>query len=107
MTHPQRNLYATALVLLLAFAGLAGVVAYRNPTRRDALTAHTTNYQININTAGRDELCLLPRVGPKIADYIIEYRQTHGPFAKAEDLLHVRFIGDKTFERMRAFVTVD
>jgi comEA protein len=53
---------------------------------------------ININTAGADELVKLPRVGPKIAQRIIDYREKHGKFKKLEDLMKVSGIGEKTFK---------
>lgn len=48
---------------------------------------------VYVNTAGETELCALPGIGPALAKKIIEYRQTHGPFQNAEDLLEVPGIG--------------
>jgi len=39
-----------------------------------------SNNKININTATKAELMLLPGVGDIISDRIIEYRETHGGF---------------------------
>lgn len=61
---------------------------------------------VNINTADASQLALLPRVGEKAAERIIEYRTEHGPFKKAADLMQVKGIGAKTFELMSAYVTV-
>jgi len=60
---------------------------------------------ININTATADELTALPNVGPKTAEAIVAYRAEHGPFAKPEDLMAVKGIGEKTFEKMKPYVT--
>ena len=62
---------------------------------------------VNINTAGVGELTLLPRVGEKGAERIIEYRKEHGPFKKAADLMQVKGIGAKTFELMSPYLAVD
>src|SRR5215218_7092210 len=61
---------------------------------------------VNINTADAGQLALLPRVGEKAAERIIEYRTEHGPFKKAADLMQVKGIGAKTFELMSPHVAV-
>lgn len=58
----------------------------------------------NINTAGLDELQRLPRVGPAIAARIIAYRQEVGRFRRPEDIMEVRGIGERTFERMAPWI---
>ena len=61
---------------------------------------------VNINTADAAQLALLPRVGEKAAERIIEYRTEHGPFKKAADLMQVKGIGAKTFELMSPYLSV-
>jgi len=61
--------------------------------------------KININTASREELETLPRIGPKLADAIIEYRSRH-PFRSIEEIQNVPRIGPKTFEGLKHLVTV-
>ena len=61
---------------------------------------------ININTANKDELTRLPRIGPKIADRIISYRKTNGPFKNIEEIKNVKGIGSKTFERLAPYIKV-
>jgi competence ComEA-like helix-hairpin-helix protein len=62
---------------------------------------------VNINSADASQLALLPRVGEKAAQRIIEYRTEHGPFKKATDLMQVKGIGAKTFEGLSSYVAVD
>lgn len=62
--------------------------------------------QVNINTATTEELQLLPRIGPKIAGRIIDYRTTNGPFKKIDDLKNVKGIGEKTFSRLASNIKV-
>ena len=62
---------------------------------------------VNINTADAAQLALLPRVGAKTAQRIVEYRTEHGPFAKTSDLLQVKGIGDKSFENLSGYLTVN
>ena len=62
---------------------------------------------VNINTADAAQLSLLPRVGAAAAQRIIDYRTEHGPFKKATDLMQVKGFGDKTFERLSSYISVD
>ena len=61
---------------------------------------------VNINTAGTDELMLLPRIGPSVAERIVEFREKNGRFKATEDLLLVRGVGEKTFELIRPHVAL-
>ncbi|MCP4900243.1 MAG: helix-hairpin-helix domain-containing protein [bacterium] len=59
---------------------------------------------VNVNTAGLDELQLLPRVGPSLAGRIVEFRKENGPFQSAEELLAVKGIGEKSFDQLKPFI---
>jgi competence protein ComEA len=62
--------------------------------------------KVNINSADVSQLALLPRVGPSVAQRIVEFRKENGPFKKPEDLMLVRGVGDKTFELIKPYVAV-
>jgi competence protein ComEA len=57
--------------------------------------------KININTASPAALMQLKRIGPKLSERIVEYREKHGPFDRPEDIVQVRGIGPKTLELNR------
>ena len=61
---------------------------------------------VNINRATAAELEKLPGVGPSTAQAIIDYRNSHGPFASPEDLLNVKGIGPSKFAAMQPLVGV-
>lgn len=42
---------------------------------------------INLNSASKKELQTLKGIGAKKAETIIQYRQSHGPFTRAEEVL--------------------
>lgn len=65
-----------------------------------------TSEKININLADSIELQQLSGIGEKKAEQIISYRQENGSFQKIEDLKNVSGIGEKTFEALRANITV-
>jgi competence protein ComEA len=71
-----------------------------------ASVAGARETRININTATAQELDDLPGVGPKTAEAIIQHRQEHGPFLRPEDIMDVRGIGPKKFEKMKDRITV-
>lgn len=61
---------------------------------------------VSINSASVNELSSLPGIGLKIAQRIIDYRETHGFFQALEDLKNVKGIGDKVYEKLSAFITL-
>lgn len=65
-----------------------------------------TSLQIDINTAGVEELDELPEVGPSTAESIIEFRQNNGQFTSVDELEDVPGIGPTTLEKIEPFATV-
>jgi competence protein ComEA len=61
---------------------------------------------VDLNTASIEELDTLPGIGPKTAQAVVEYRETHGPFASPEDLLQVPGIGPKKLAAILGHITV-
>jgi len=60
---------------------------------------------VNVNTATVQELQLLPRVGPGLAQRILEFREKNGPFKSPEELMRVKGIGEKSFALLKPYVT--
>ncbi|WP_243858881.1 ComEA family DNA-binding protein [Actinomyces sp. ZJ308] len=61
---------------------------------------------VNINTASASELEKLPGIGPALAQRIVEYRDSHGPFASVDALTDVPGIGQAKLEALREQATV-
>lgn len=55
---------------------------------------------ISINTGTVSELSQLNGVGPKTAESIILFRESHGMFQSLESIMQVKGIGIKKFEKM-------
>lgn len=72
-----------------------------------ALPAVAAEGVVNINTADAAALSLLPGVGPSTAGRILEYRTENGKFESTADLMLVRGIGERSFERMRPYVAIE
>lgn len=67
---------------------------------------HAADGKVNLNTADAAALQTLPRIGPAMAQRIIDWREQNGRFAAVEDLLDVTGIGDATFAGLKDLVTV-
>ena len=69
-------------------------------------SAAETRGVVNINSASAEQLQLLPRIGPSVAERILTFRKENGPFKSADDLMMVTGIGDKTFALLKPHVSV-
>ena len=61
---------------------------------------------MNLNTASQAELEELPKVGPVLAQRIVEFRTQHGAFTSPEQLDDVSGVGPAMLESLLPLVTV-
>lgn len=61
---------------------------------------------VNLNTAGAGDLEELPRIGPVLAERIVQWRTEHGSFSRPEDIDAVPGIGPAMLEALLPLVTV-
>ena len=90
------GIWAVALCLGLALAPATAAQQSKAPSAD----------KVNLNTASAEQLETLPGVGPALAKRIIEHRTKAGKFTKIEELLNVKGIGEKNFQRMKERLTV-
>ena len=95
--RPSR-IRASCLAVLLALGGGALLFA-------EGPEAPATGKKVNINTASSTELSYLPRIGTSVAEQIVEHRKQK-PFARAEDLMEVKGIGEKLFLTLKPYVSI-
>ncbi|MET4094197.1 helix-hairpin-helix domain-containing protein [Arthrobacter sp. UYCu712] len=69
-------------------------------------TGGTAGGKINLNSAGVEELATLPRVGPVLAQRIVDWRKQHGRFQAVEELDAVDGVGPKLLEALLPLVRV-
>ncbi len=96
MKHFKVGALAAALVLGLVLQPLFSLQA----------GSKSTDQKININTASSEDLQKLPRVGPAVAQRILDYRKENGNFKRVEDIMKVRGIGEKIFAQIKDMITV-
>lgn len=88
--------------LLLTAVGVVAAGALRAPPARAAAVV-----RIDLNAAGAAELTLIPGIGPRLADRILDEREAHGPFRSVDELRRVNGIGPVIAERARRVARAD
>jgi competence protein ComEA len=82
--------------ILLCLVFITGIVAYAD------------HYgQININTATKDQLMMLPQIKEDVAQNIINYREAKGPFKSLNELLKVKGMNSKIFTDVSRFLKLE
>jgi len=62
--------------------------------------------KVSINESDEDDLVALPGIGPSTAGKIIKYREEFGKFNSIDELMNVKGIGPKTFEKLKEFIDI-
>ena len=121
---------AALIITALCVAFTAGILAGRSGSRHRVVVSDTLTIRpaavslpdrslpepveippadgrVNINLADVSELTTLPGIGEALARRIVEYRQTHGDFSRASDLMDVSGIGPVTYEGLKDLITTE
>jgi competence protein ComEA len=64
-------------------------------------SAGASTEKININSATSEQLQSLPGIGPATAKAILEYRTKVGKFNKIDEIINVKGIGEKKFQKIK------
>jgi competence protein ComEA len=96
--------FMCALAIACAWLLVTPVTAQEKaPAAKPAASAASP---LNLNTATTAQIATLPGIGPKVAQRIVEHRQKNGGFKKIEELMNIKGIGEKSFLKLKALVTV-
>jgi len=90
-----------SVLLLLSAAFLSGHLVGKSSTKQLQLLPA---YQVDLNSAGLEELVLLEGIGELTAEKIVLDRQVNGPYLTEDQLQRVKGIGPKTLERLREHI---
>lgn len=91
-----------------------GVGMYQHDVDQQALTqalevvveSVVNRVGVNANTASAALLGYVSGIGPRLAEKIVEYRDSHGPFASRKNLLEVSGLGPKAYEQAAGFLRI-
>jgi uncharacterized protein len=72
----------------------------------DVVMSSVNAVGVEVNTASKQLLSYVSGLGPQIAQNIVEYRNTHGPFETREALKKVPRLGDKAYEQAAGFLKI-
>jgi competence protein ComEA len=64
-------------------------------------SGHASSEKINLNSASAEQLQSLPGIGPATAKNILDYRAKVGKFNKIEEIINVKGIGEKKFQKIK------
>ena len=93
-----RRIVAASMALVLAVLVSAGsALAAAKPAPAG---------KVNLNTATVEQLTTLPGVGEKLAARILEHRQKAGGFKSIQELMNVKGIGEKNFQKIESYLSV-
>src|SRR3954470_20559524 len=99
---PRSAQAAAALLITISLLSLAGF-AWR-PGRPASLS--TAPALLDLNSATRADLVLLPGVGEQMAQRIESYREEKGPFKSLDELRKVPGVGPVTLDRLRPWLRI-
>jgi competence protein ComEA len=69
-------------------------------------SAAVPSEKINLNTATAEQLQSISGIGPATAKSILDYRAKVGKFNKIEEIINVKGIGEKKFQKIKDRLTV-
>lgn len=84
----------------------ADTVLKRNGGIENTFAKKPPEQPLDLNKASKIELMKLPGVGEQTAVNIMKYRKKYR-FARPEDLMNIRGIGEKKFEKIKQYVYVE
>lgn len=124
---PERLILAVVAALIVFTAGYfagratatpdgtAAIIVEHQPVVEETTDTETADSpeqsdaaqeKVNVNTADLETLMTLPGIGETLAQRIIDYRETYGPFTAPEDLTEVSGIGEKRLDAIRDFISL-
>jgi len=80
------------------------IMAQKSASTRAASKSASTQAsteKINLNSATVEQLESLPGIGPAMAKTIVEHRTKVGKFSRIEEIMKVKGVGEKKFQKIK------
>ena len=106
LTKEEKQVVLFLVVLALLGAGLNFLAKKFSPVRAIAC-ANPRLGKININAADKLTLKLIPGVGEKLAERILDYRKENKGFSELEELRNVKGFSSRTLEKARDLIFIE
>lgn len=106
LTQQERQVILFLVVIALSGSGI-NFLAKRFSAVRSIACANPSLGKINVNTADKQTLKLIPGVGEKLAGRILDYRQKNGKFIQPEDLRRIKGFHSRTLEKARDLIIME
>ncbi|MEK6321186.1 MAG: helix-hairpin-helix domain-containing protein [Acidobacteriota bacterium] len=113
----MRLLAISFLLATVAFASCGRSIRVSNTNsaapaaNRTALTSTIESGRqqprLNLNTATAEELMTLPGIGEVMAKRIIDYRERHGRFRRAEEIIIIEGFSERKYRAIAEMICVE
>jgi len=110
---------AVALMAVYNFAlrtsGYSVLVRYAIPAsstvqpekEQESAAVFEASFPLELNSATREELMLIPGIGEVLSRRIIDYREEIGGFESLSQLMEVKGIGEATYQKISAYLYLE
>ncbi|MCX8491851.1 MAG: helix-hairpin-helix domain-containing protein [Cyclobacteriaceae bacterium] len=75
--------------------------------KRFFVSSNFTPRQIQLNSATEKELATHPYISYKLAAAVVAYRFQHGYYTSIEDLMKLKLLTEKDFQRIKPYITIN
>jgi len=100
LTKEERQAVLFLISLNLVGLGINFVLKTNSPIK--SIIPIDANFtKINLNRVSLEDLLSSPGITPKLAEKIITYRNSRGPFQNLEELKEIKGIGDYRYEKLK------
>jgi competence ComEA-like helix-hairpin-helix protein len=106
LTKEEKQAVLFLVVLALSGSGLNFLSKKFSPVRAIACASPNLG-KININTADKLTLKLIPGVGEKLAERILDYRKDNKRFGELEELRRIKGFSNRTLENARGSIFIE
>jgi competence ComEA-like helix-hairpin-helix protein len=106
LTREEKQVVLFLVVTALSGAGLNYLAKKFSPVRAIACVNPSLG-KININTADKLTLKLIPGVGEKLAERILDYRKENKRFSELEELRNIKGFSERTLEKAREMILIE